>query len=362
MPKKHEIRSRALLWRVRQIHDELMAKRYPNCADLMRITEVGRRTILRDIEFMRNQMELPVDYYHPEFGYHYSKPVEKFPIPAVTEADVFAVFVAHSAVNQYRGTPFEPLLRNAFKKLVEQLDDEADLSLGDLQQELSFRPFAPDEVSLDTFDKLRRGIRNQKVVQFTYKALNNPGAETRRVHPHHLACVDNRWYAISYDEARKAFRNFVLTRMTDLVVLERSFKRQRGFSFEKYIEGSFGIFQGGEPRRVVAEFQGWAAELVKERRWHPTQSLETLEGGGVRLTMTLTNLVEVERWLLSWGDHVTVQEPQSLRDRLAGIGRDMAQRHQGAKAHQSSPQSPPVGPAARRDRGTPTGPHGAKPT
>jgi len=114
MPKKHEIRSRALLWRVRQIHDELMAKRYPNCADLMRITEVGRRTILRDIDFMRNQMELPVDYYHPEFGYHYSKPVEKFPIPAVTEADVFAVFVAHSAVNQYRGTQPSPCFGNAW--------------------------------------------------------------------------------------------------------------------------------------------------------------------------------------------------------------------------------------------------------
>jgi predicted DNA-binding transcriptional regulator YafY len=147
------------------------------------------------------------------------------------------------------------------------------------------------------------------------------------VHPHHLACVDNRWYAISFDEARNEFRNFVLTRMTDLVVLERSFKRQKGFSFEKYIEGSFGIFQGGEPKRVVAEFQGWAAELVKERRWHPTQSLEALDGGGVRLTMTLTNLVEVERWLLGWGDHVTVHEPQSLRDRLAEIGRAMSSRH-----------------------------------
>ena len=361
MPKKHEIRSRALLWRVRQIHDELMANRYPNCTDLMRITEVGRRTVLRDIDFMRDRMELPVDYYHPEYGYRYSKPVERFPIPAVTEADVFAVFVAHSAVNQYRGTPFEPLLRNAFKKLVEQLDDETDLSLGELQQELSFRPFAPDEVSLDTFDKLRRGIRNQKVVQFAYKALNNPEAEIRRVHPHHLACVDNRWYAISYDEARRGFRNFVLTRMTDLVVLERGFKRRKGFSFEKYIEGSFGIFQGGEPTRVVAEFTGWAAELVRERRWHPTQTLEVLDGGVVRLSMTLTNLVEVERWLLSWGDHVTVQEPPSLRDRLAGIGRNMAERHRRAGARRGAARRSTGGPAAPTDPGASSPRQGAKP-
>ncbi|MFM7816629.1 MAG: helix-turn-helix transcriptional regulator [Verrucomicrobiota bacterium] len=327
MSKTRELRSRAPMERMVQIHNELVAKRFPNCTRLMEITGVGRRTVLRDLDFMRDRMRLPIDYYHPEFGYWYTKPVDRFPLPTVTEREVFALFVAHSAVNSYRGTPFAPLLRGAFKKLAEQLDNETHLSLGDMQQELSFRPFAPDEVNLDTFDKLSRSVRNQRAVRFTYKALGKVKPETRTVQPHHLACVDNRWYAISYDEARNGFRNFVLTRMSDVVVLERTFRRQKGFSFDTYMEGSFGIFQGGKPTRVVAEFRDWAADLVKERRWHPTQAIEDLDDGGVRLGMTLTNLVEVERWLLGWGDHVTVLEPKSLRDRMAQISRAMLERH-----------------------------------
>ena len=328
MPKSNQIFARPPLRRMIQIHDELKANRYPNCTRLAAITEVKRRTILRDIVFMRDQMGLPIEFYHPEFGYRYTKPVDKFPLPSVTEAEVFALFVAHSAVNSYRGTPFEPLLRGAFKKLAEQLDDETHLSLGDMQQELSFRPFAPDEVNLEIFEKLSRCVRHQKVVRFNYKALGKTESEPRDVQPHHLACVDNRWYAISYDEARKGFRNFVLTRMRDVIVLERKFHRQKGFSFEKYMEGSFGIFQGGQPTRVVAEFRDWAADLIKERRWHPTQSLEDLKGGVVRLEMTLTNLVEVERWLLGWGDHVTVRQPETLRARMAQISKAMMERHQ----------------------------------
>ncbi len=312
-----------------KIHNELAAKRFPNCTRLMEITGVGRRTVLRDLDFMRDRMSLPIDYYHPEFGYWYTKPVDRFPLPAVTEREVFALFVAHSVVNSYRGTPFEPLLRGAFKKLAGQLDNETHVSLGDMQQELSFRPFAPDEVNLDTFEKLSRSVRNQKVVRFSYKALGKYMSQTRTVHPHHLACVDNRWYAISYDPARKDFRKFVLTRMDDVVVLEKTFKRQEGFSPGKHTEGGLIIFGGTDdkPIRVVAEFRDWAAALVRERRWHPTQTIEDLDGGGVRLGMTLTNLVEVERWLLGWGDHVTVLEPKSLRDRMAQISRAMLERH-----------------------------------
>ena len=39
-------------------------------------------------------------------------------------------------------------------------------------------------------------------------------------------------------------------------------------------------------------------------------------GGGLRVTMTLNNLEEVEKWVLSFGEHATVIEPAELKERV----------------------------------------------
>ena len=65
---------------------------------------------------------------------------------------------------------------------------------------------------------------------------------------------------------------------------------------------------------MVVDFDKWAGELVRGRRWHPTQELTGLPGGGVRLQLRLTNLAEIERWVLSWGTHATVVSPERLRE------------------------------------------------
>ena len=48
-------------------------------------------------------------------GYFYTKPVDQFPQLPFTEAEVFAMLVAHKAIAQYRGTPFEHPLALAFR-------------------------------------------------------------------------------------------------------------------------------------------------------------------------------------------------------------------------------------------------------
>jgi len=64
------------------------------------------------------------------------------------------------------------------------------------------------------------------------------------------------------------------------------------------------------------DFDKWAGELVRERKWHRSQELTDLPGGGVRLHLRLNNLAEVERWILSWGTHATVERPERLRETL----------------------------------------------
>src|SRR5438105_2617021 len=66
---------------------------------------------------------------------------------------------------------------------------------------------------------------------------------------------------------------------------------------------------GGATRgeyEIVLRFDAEKARYVRERGWHPSQSLDQQEGGGVILKMTVAGEGDPFRWILSHGSHVEV--------------------------------------------------------
>ncbi|MBL6766247.1 MAG: WYL domain-containing protein [Verrucomicrobiae bacterium] len=329
MPKvAAELHSRPPLERMMRIHERIKQGRFPNCNDFSAELEMSARTIKRDIDFMKYRLNLPIEYDARKYGYYYSAAVDQFPSVPVTEAEIFALMVAHEAVAQYRGTPFEQPLQTAFAKLTGQLDGNNAFTMANLHEALSFRPFAPEEVNLECFQVLTRGIKERQRVKFSYKNLGADQAQSRQVNPYHLACVDNRWYIIGFDVRRKGMRTFSLSRMKEVEVLADEFEVPAEFRIDDYLKGSFGIFKAEDDFEVVLEFDRWATDLVSERRWHPSQELVRFGDGRSRMTLRLNNIEEIERWVLGWGAHVTVVRPQSLADRILKVARELVQRYE----------------------------------
>jgi len=66
------------------------------------------------------------------------------------------------------------------------------------------------------------------------------------------------------------------------------------------------VMKGNGDLEVVIEFGPWAADVVRGRQWHSSQQVTDLPDGGSRMTMRLSGLEEVERWVVSWGANATV--------------------------------------------------------
>ncbi len=71
--------SRPPLARMLRIHEWLMGNRYPNCRKIAEEFEVSAKTVQRDVNFMRDQMGLPIEYNKARFGFHYTRAVTGFP-------------------------------------------------------------------------------------------------------------------------------------------------------------------------------------------------------------------------------------------------------------------------------------------
>jgi predicted DNA-binding transcriptional regulator YafY len=179
------------------------------------------------------------------------------------------------------------------------------------------------------FEVLTRALRERRVLRFQYRNRGAAAWEQREVHPYHLACIDNHWYLLAHDVKRNALRTFSLTRMQKPQMGRGRFTVSKRFDPDEYLRGSFGVFKGDPEAdyEVVADFDPWAADEIRGRRWHASQEIMYLPGGVVRLRMRLNSLQEVERWVLGFGEHATVVRPESLRLRLAGLGAVFGKRY-----------------------------------
>lgn len=313
------------------IHARLKDDKYPNCRQLSKELEVCTRTIKRDLDFMKERLRLPIEYDELHYGFHYTQPVDKFPGTPITEADMFALLVAHKAVAQYRGTSFHQPLETAFRKLTSQLDQHGRYTLDSLDEALSFRPFAPEDTDLEKFQAVAEGVQQHRELQFSYRNLGARQAQARRVRPYHLACIENHWYLFAWDVHRQAMRTFVLTRLSEPKLTNKRFKRPKTFDADEYLKGSFTVFKGGDDYEVVVDLDAWATDLIRGRTWHPSQEFSELPGGCSRMRFRLNSIEELDRWVLSWGIHATVVRPKALAGRIWKIAADLAARYENSE-------------------------------
>jgi predicted DNA-binding transcriptional regulator YafY len=295
-----------------RIHHEIAAGSYPNASTLAREMEVSTKSVQRDIEFMRDRMNLPIAYDGSRFGYHYTEPVSAFPTFQITEGELVALLIAEKALEQYRGTNFEKPLVSALRKMSAQLPDTVSFNIAEWDQTISFRTSAEPILNLEVFDGLAKATAARRQLRFNYRKPGQAKAEMRVVDPYHLANINGEWFLFAFDHARKDIRTFVPARISEVEVTGKSFPRPARFSLEKRLHDSFGVVSGEGEFDVVIRFDAFAAGFIQEKRWHPSQQLRELKDGGVELQLKLSSLAEVQRWVLSWGGHAKVAAPKEL--------------------------------------------------
>lgn len=303
--------SRPPLERMLHIHQALAARKYPNASTLASELEVNAKTIHRDLEFMRDRLNLPLEFNHAHNGYHYTSEVSAFPTMQITEGELFALIVAEKALQQYRGTSFEKPLLSAIRKMEQALPDTISLNLAEIEQTISFRTRAEPILDLKIFDALAKAVAHRNQLELLYR---KPGQspERRIVDPYHLANINGEWFLFAFDHGRKDIRTFAPARINSATPTGKNFERSQKFSLEKRLRDSFGVHAGVGKFEVVIRFAPRAADFIREKIWHPSQTLRDLKEGGAELTLQLSSLEEVERWVLSWAGEAKVLQPVEL--------------------------------------------------
>lgn len=329
------VASRPVLVRMQKIHAVLAEGKYPNAVTLGRLLEVDPKTIRRDMEYMRDQMDYPIEYDESRRGFYYSEPVANFPLMKATEGELLALLVARQALQAYEGTPYAQVLEKAFGKLASMLGDEVSVAASDLTDAVSFRSEGVGILDAALYASVSKAVLERREAEFDYTKPDHD-TERRRVQPYHLAWMNRESYLIAHDLDRGALRMFKLARMADFEVTRHRFTRDPDFSPEKFFRDSFGLMGGGgagEVRRVRVWFSSYGAQLARERVWHKSQKLRELPGGEMEMELRVGNLDEIKRWVLRYCGEARALEPPELVKAVRDDARRIAKAHSGTRVN-----------------------------
>ena len=298
-----------------RIHQALLSGGFPNATKLAREIEVATKTIHRDIEFMRDRLNLPIEFDPANNGYFYTEEVSAFPTMQITEGELFALVVAEKALQQYRGTSFEKPLLSAIKKMEQALPDTISLNLADIEQTISFRTRAEPILDLKIFDALAKAVAQRQQIGIELSQAR-PG-QNRSSACGSVSFGEHQRRMVSVRPRPRAQRHPHFCSGANPIRQSppaRPFDRPQKFSLEKRLRDSFGVHSGEGEFEVVIRFNARAADYVREKKWHESQQLRELKGGGVELKLKLSSLAEIERWVLSWGGDAKVFKPRELAE------------------------------------------------
>ena len=311
----NEKEGKVQFWRLLKIDEQLRAKRFPTARSLAKEFDVSKRTVERDIEFLRDRYEAPIEYDHSKCGYAYTQETFFLKSLFLTDEELFSAAVFEKALQQYRNTPIEGRLKAVFAKLTELLPDDAvsvnTMWLGD---SLTFIPEPSPEISPEIFDAVFSGVKARRAIRFLYRSLTQTEAAVRTCEPYHIVCQRGAWYVIGRCVDKNEERIFSFSRMSEIEVLQdRLFELPAGFTVEQYIDKNVGVWLNRrKPFTVRLLFSASVSAFAEEHIWNEEQTVLVHEDKSVEVSFKTTQFEEMKRFVLGQGATVRVLEPAEL--------------------------------------------------
>ncbi|MDZ7292874.1 MAG: transcriptional regulator [candidate division KSB1 bacterium] len=307
----------------------LREERFPTAEGIADHFGCSPRTIERDMARLRDDFDAPIYFNYERCGYAYHDPTFSLPAIRMTQSELLAIFLAERILAQYANTALHNRLASAFRKIAMYLpDEEITLDFHEIASAISFNPGpVRSEGKEEIFDQLTKAIANRQRIEMDYFSQYRNEMTHRQVDPYHILNYQGDWYVSGYCHLRREVRDFALTRIQRLRVLEQTFFVPAGFDKEQYLKQQFGIEKGTEPQEVTLKFSPTQARWMREKIWHSTEQKLSQPDGALILKMHVPVTGELKRWVMSYGRDVEVLAPEKLREMVRREVEELVERY-----------------------------------
>lgn len=310
--------------RIYFIDREIASGKYPNTRTLAETYETSIPTISRDIVYMKDMLNAPIEYDFKHKGYYYSEKTFRLPAAFTSADDMLALGMAKTLLSLYRNTPIYSAANQLMESITAPLGD-ADNSRW--YKERIVVPAIPAvQFSPDIWNTICEALQKNRVLKFQYRSTWTSGYTPRHVRPYQLLFDNGAWYLYAYSKEGKGIRMYSLSRIKNISLEDETFRFSAAADYRLRVDGSyFGAYSTEKKYRFRIAFYNDGAMRIKERLWAADQRIkETCDG--VILSFTSSQYGKVLELVLANGRDALPLEPKELvRDWRENL-RDMQRR------------------------------------
>ena len=307
------LRNRFRKWTIQDLMDA--------CSDALyeyegREEEISLRTIRSDIALMRSDKlgyNAPIVVTDRKF-YAYDDPdysITQFPLH---KEDINILSGAIDIIHHYQAfTQFK-----GAEDVISRLQDHINTTVAH-EQPIIYLDTNQQLRGLDKISVLYNLISEKKVAKITYKSFKSLSRHTLSASCYILKEFNNRWFVLCSIKGERGIFNLALDRIEEISEDEKAkFIENTFFNPQTYYDDIIGVtkFNGDKVQHIVLQVDADQAPYILTKPLHKSQKLEEGNENGIIISLNVIHNLELERIILSYGEHIKVLAPRLLKHNI----------------------------------------------
>ena len=188
--------------------------------------EISSRQVKRDIEYMRDRFEAPIEWDFKEKSYHYSKSFDHLQF-----LDQHLLLTYLSMQSMLKNENYFPAVSEELLNNIEQMIPKDYLTLCD---KIQYQVPQANVMKPELFYEICTALKKSLCLKLFY--ISSKGIESSRiVEPCRLINYSGSWYLLSFDRLREDFRTFQVSRIKKTELTGQNIPK-RDNTFEEKLE------------------------------------------------------------------------------------------------------------------------------
>lgn len=278
--------------------------------------ELSERAIRRDLEALA-KIGFATSKDQKSGSYQLATAVSVRRYFTLSAGDLLGLHLSQSLLKPLENTPLFDNIAAFFSKVESLMDASALAFLREIRgiYKVDAHSHWGQGVNPEILSILQHACHERLKVDIVYDTPSNKNKGKRRVGPQFIYLSRGGLYLIAEDLGTTTLKVFQLWGISEAQITKSPYYGKR-VDPDEFFKNSIGLYRGQEVVRVVLWVAPDLAAFAMGRSFHPSQKNVREENGSLRIEMTTALTPELIQVVLSFGRHMTVLEPESLREKV----------------------------------------------
>jgi predicted DNA-binding transcriptional regulator YafY len=320
--------------RFHKINQLLQNRRLVSRQTFLDELEVSPATLKRDIAYLRDRLNAPIEWDREQQGYRYAEGRgvgAPFSLPGLwfNASEVTALLTMQQLIRELDGGLLSSHVTPLLKRLNDILESES-VSADEVGKRIRILRSGARQMDPEHFQQVASAVLNRKRLKIKHYNRGSNVETEREISPQRLVNYRRNWYVDSWCHLRKDIRSFALDAIRDAEVLDAAALGVSDEKLDAVLASGYGIFGGTNVEWATIRFSPTAARWVSSEIWHKQQRAKFEDDGSYLLEVPYSNRRELIMDVMRYGVDAEVLGPPELRIEVAMTVRQLADAYSSA--------------------------------